>query len=259
MDAGIHLRTGRERLGLTLADIADRTKISPRVLRAIEDGDTAALPPPIFVRGFLRSYAREVGLDPDDTVRSYVEQAGAQAPARPTVMRDAALTDDEFVIGSSGNIALLGERPSPAGALGALALAAIALAIVGYLGLNGGATEAIPPGPGEATAVATTGAAPEPTAAAATTGRSSSVITLAIHPTGLCWVEVRVNGEMRVYRLMQPGDRETVHASGDVLLRVGDPTAFAYTINGRPGRPLGITSQPVSIRISPDTLPSLLG
>ena len=84
-------------------------------------------------------------------------------------------------------------------------------------------------------------------------------MTLDIHPTGPCWVDVRVDGEARIYRLMQAGQRETVTAGGEVTMRVGDPTEFAYSINGRRGRPLGVTSNPVTIRFRPETAAEFIG
>jgi cytoskeletal protein RodZ len=57
------LRRARERLGLSLRDIADRTKIRTTILGAIENNDVDHLPPPIFTRGFVKAYAREVSLD----------------------------------------------------------------------------------------------------------------------------------------------------------------------------------------------------
>ena len=58
------LRHARERLGLSLRDISDRTKIRSRSLGSIERNEIDRLPPPIFTRAFVKAYAREVGLDP---------------------------------------------------------------------------------------------------------------------------------------------------------------------------------------------------
>ena len=58
------LRHARERLGLSLRDISDRTKIRTSILGSIERNEIDRLPPPIFTRAFVRAYAREVGLDP---------------------------------------------------------------------------------------------------------------------------------------------------------------------------------------------------
>ncbi|MFZ5724177.1 MAG: RodZ domain-containing protein [Pseudomonadota bacterium] len=61
--AGEQLREARELKGLTVEDIAARLKIPARYVRALEQGDIAALPEPTFVRGYVKTYARELGLD----------------------------------------------------------------------------------------------------------------------------------------------------------------------------------------------------
>ena len=62
---GVLLREARERAGLSQEDIASKLKLAPRQIAAIETGDWNALPERTFTRGFMRSYARAVGLDPN--------------------------------------------------------------------------------------------------------------------------------------------------------------------------------------------------
>jgi transcriptional regulator with XRE-family HTH domain len=68
---GEFLRRERELRYISLDDVAERTKISRRYLEAIEEGQYDRLPGEIFVRGFIRSYAQSVGLDPEDTLLMY--------------------------------------------------------------------------------------------------------------------------------------------------------------------------------------------
>jgi transcriptional regulator with XRE-family HTH domain len=77
------LRAAREALGLTTADIAARTRITMRHVNALDQGDLASLPGRPYVLGFVRSYARVVGLDEADLAalaRSELD-AGAPKPA----------------------------------------------------------------------------------------------------------------------------------------------------------------------------------
>ena len=62
---GVLLRAARERAGLSQEDIAGKLKLAPRQIAAIETGDWNSLPERTFTRGFMRSYARIVGLNPD--------------------------------------------------------------------------------------------------------------------------------------------------------------------------------------------------
>jgi cytoskeletal protein RodZ len=71
---GTRLREARERQGVTLRHIANKTKISIGALEALERNDISKLPGGIFSRAFVRSYAIDVGLDPEETIREFVAQ-----------------------------------------------------------------------------------------------------------------------------------------------------------------------------------------
>ena len=71
---GGKLRDARERRGISLRQIANATKISVGALEALERNDISRLPGGIFSRAFVRSYAIEVGLDPDATIQEFIAQ-----------------------------------------------------------------------------------------------------------------------------------------------------------------------------------------
>ena len=73
-DFGGRMRRLREERGVTLRQIADRTKLSVSALEALERNDISRLPGGIFSRGFVRSYAIEIGLDPEQTVKDFIVQ-----------------------------------------------------------------------------------------------------------------------------------------------------------------------------------------
>lgn len=62
---GARLRQARERRGDSIGEVAQALKLAPRQIEALERGDHQALPGPAFVRGFMRNYARYLGLDPE--------------------------------------------------------------------------------------------------------------------------------------------------------------------------------------------------
>jgi cytoskeleton protein RodZ len=91
---GEFLRRERELRHVTLDDIAERTKISRRYLEAIEEDRYDRLPGEAFVRGFIRSYAQFVGLDPEDALLIYnqsrtVHDAAPTHPAATPLARQA--------------------------------------------------------------------------------------------------------------------------------------------------------------------------
>ena len=73
-DFGRSLREARERRGVSLRQIANATKIGMSALEALERNDISRLPGGIFSRGFVRSYAVEVGLDPEATIQEFIAQ-----------------------------------------------------------------------------------------------------------------------------------------------------------------------------------------
>ena len=118
----------------------------------------------------------------------------------------------------------------------------------------GDAPDRKPEGPDGARAEGTTSAPTTERAPAAPAG----AMTLELHPTGTCWVRLTVDGTQVTSRLMQAGEKE-VHAIRDsAVLVVGDAGAFAFSLNGRPGRTLGETGESKTIRITRDTYASYL-
>lgn len=71
---GTDLRHAREQACLSLLDLSARTKIRIPLLEAIEREQFERLPAGLLTRGYLRAYAREVGLDPESVVRRYLDE-----------------------------------------------------------------------------------------------------------------------------------------------------------------------------------------
>jgi cytoskeleton protein RodZ len=254
MDVGTTLRTARERLGLSREALAQRTRIGHAFVQAIEENRFDRLPGGIVARGFLRACAREVGLDPEALVRQFIEETSPppeRGSARPAPARPAPEL----------------EPPHPGRPLGTSVVLAVVL-VAGFAYLANRATSPPQPPP---FAGLLEGGLPEdspvdavaprsgrPGGDAVTAGDATAVaadgnlLRVEIAPQGACWVEVRVDGQLRIYRLMHAGERESFDVREVVTMRVGDPSAFAYTINGRPGRPLGRPGVPATAILTPD-------
>lgn len=89
-EIGHILREARENKGLTLEDVQAKIRINTRYLTALENGQYSALPTPVHARGFLRNYARFLGLDPQPLLDRYLAVQGQDA-------RVAALRPDEDI------------------------------------------------------------------------------------------------------------------------------------------------------------------
>lgn len=86
---GDKLRREREMRGVTLDEIAEATKIGTRSLRALEEERFDQLPGGIFNKGFVRSYARFLGLDEEQAVSDYIT-AQAEQPGKGDVLEKMA-------------------------------------------------------------------------------------------------------------------------------------------------------------------------
>ena len=188
-----------------------RTKISVRLLRAMENNAFDVLPPGIFIRGFLRAYAREVGLDPAHGRKL----SRAVRPLEPVTRSTAAgREEDGPACGRRSCVKRVRHRTICLSETGseawkAIAIALVSLGFVAYLSL-GTARDAVAADPGAPADIApavlsvTKPACFTPPMArpVATAGKTFDI---AIHATGPCWVEAMVDGNRRVYDLMGAG------------------------------------------------------
>lgn len=68
---GLRLRTLREERGVSIREMSDKTRIPLHVLEGIEMGDPAGLPAPVFIKGFLRTMANELKVNPEEIINEY--------------------------------------------------------------------------------------------------------------------------------------------------------------------------------------------
>ena len=77
-ELGELLRRERERKGLSVKQVMESTKISRRILVAIEDGDRANLPHPVYAKGFIRNYARLLDLTQEELLAAVDQEFGVE-------------------------------------------------------------------------------------------------------------------------------------------------------------------------------------
>ena len=86
---GEELRRERIIRDISLEEISQATKISLRLLKALEDSNVGILPAPTFTRGFIRAYSRHLGIDPEEKVNAYLADLAGESkePALPKKAR----------------------------------------------------------------------------------------------------------------------------------------------------------------------------
>lgn len=241
MDIGSRMRHAREARGLTIDALSKCTRVQPRILSAIEQNDSISLPPRPYGRGFVRAYASEVGLDPDGTVRDFFSQfavagpppAVAEAPRAPAPSRPWA-----WPLGLALTYAAIG----------------VLVILVGRWAFQAR---------GESGAVGTTGG--QPPAAVGTVQRQSPPATvppaaiaglkIVLEARSPAWVTAVVDGERRLYRALEPGERVSLDGLREVTVRTGDAGALNWQVNGRPAAPMGRPGEVRTVRVTPDNAP----
>jgi cytoskeleton protein RodZ len=218
---GGKLRDARERRGMSMRQIANATKISIAVLEALERNDLSRLPGGIFSRAFVRSYAIEVGLDPDAAIQEFIAQFpnGPSARGGPASepVEDGLSVDNERRMGKTF-LWLIGMSIPIAGAL---------------------------------LYVAATGRDAARPRAASSALPAAGRLTVTLSVLRPCRVSATVDGRKRFERLLQPGDRETFDVTHEMVLTADDASAVTLTLNGAPARPLGKAGETVTARLDP--------
>ncbi len=216
---GDRFRAARESRGLTLSDVAEQIRIRSVYLAAIEGEDWGAIGAPVYIRGFLRTYARFLGIEPEESVSEFNASSGAAAllaePKREFSVRQESRLSPIIWIAS------------------AIAVMLVALVIYNYFNLRrppaAGPMAASPPATPIASPTASGGPRrPHPLAAR----------TLGVRLLAASWLRVTVDGNVSMEGTFPAGTTRTFHGTRAVL-RVGNAGGVAVTVNGKDLGPLG--------------------
>lgn len=243
---GEEFRSAREARGLSLSDVAERLHIRSVYLAAIEDEDWHVIGAPVYVRGFMRTYARFLGLDPESAVARFAAAVPAGPPAAAPARAAAA---------PANAAEKRAERSSPSlAAVLAIVVAVIAVLFVGYefYQYRTGAP-AVPVAQGSnAPADAPAGDAPtaapdESTAAGADTAaippplpttKPASQRGLSLKVTDTSWLRVTIDGTVVLEGTLPAGASKSFNGKvADV--RVGNAGGVRIAVNGHAVGPLG--------------------
>jgi len=241
MDVGAHLRSSREAHGISLALLAARTRVQPRILTAIELNDLDAIPPKPYGRSFVRAYAHEVGLDAERVVHDYFGQFPpvVQHASPPAIPVDNAA----------------GRR------IAALVPAALAILLgIGIIAALWQNTRNVS-GPAPAPVVGTTGVSPSPAATpvknvpqpgapAVAQSAAADRLTLVVRATRDCWVAASADGQRTIYQILPAGAERTLTGSREIVIRAGDAGALKLTLNGRDAGAFGQSGEVRQARIT---------
>jgi len=227
---GERLRNAREAKGLTLAVAETLTRIRATYLAALEEEQFDRLPGAAYARGYLRTYALALGLDPDDLMEAY--PGAFSQPHEPifTSLPTPSLTR---------RIALY--------AGGAILLVIAVLGLIGYQQLHQFAQPVPKPAPPSTSEPAHPAEEPapspaspplagavQPAAPAARAAIPGGGVELTVQATGPCWLLVSADGEEVFKGTVNAGDVRVWRARERVTVRVGNNEAVSVLVNGQP-------------------------
>ena len=231
---GERLQREREMRGITLEEIADSTKIGTRSLRALEQEDFDKLPGGIFNKGFVRAYARYLGIDEEQAVTDFLAAAGESEPQLPNPSPTEKLT--AYRSGSRGWAAALALVVLAAGGYAAWRLNLWPLA--GYT-----ARQTAPP-------VQPPAAIQPPVVAAAT----EKEFVVAIRAKEDAWLSITADGRVVMEGTLVAAESREVRARKSVVLKMGNAAGVEVSYNNRALAPLGRSNEVKTVVFTPEGL-----
>jgi cytoskeleton protein RodZ len=265
---GATFKKARESRGISLGKIAAETRISTRFLAAIENEEFNLLPGGIFNRGFVRTYAEKVGLDPDQAVADYERLAEVHHPL-------------ETFAAASTAPAKADHRLYPI-AVGALILVIVIFYIVnresGHLAQTANVspspavtqpvTPAAQPAPPPNNPPQITSAAPEPeppapvpaAPAAAVAPDKTQALTVEMQVKEETWIKIVTDGTTaNAGEVLKPGMTRQFTAQASMTINIGNAAGISIKINGMTAKPLGKSGQVRELTITPATVKDFIG
>jgi len=270
---GASFKKARESKGIPLDRISTETRISTRFLQAIENEDFHLLPGGIFNRGFIRTYAERLGLDPEQAVADYEKLAEVRAPSEP-------------VIATSTPARKVNRQLYPVAVGGLILVIAIFYIVTRD---SGNTTERViqPPAPISqpetpstqpatvpqpttapqvaATAPQPAASAPEASAPAPSTGAltptpSTDALTLEVVAKEPTWIKVMADGKsILAGEILEPGATRRFTGQTSIEIDIGNAGGLSLKLNNRPVNPIGQSGQVRKLVITPQNLSDFTG
>ncbi len=240
---GEEFRSAREARGLTLSDVAEQIHIRSVYLNAIENEDWKSIGAPVYVRGFIRTYARFLGKDAEDAVGRFNQTSPVE---RPVVASASAATLSD------------NERSGPS--LWAVVATLVAVVLVGFVGYEwwqyahpAGAPKAVaqatstpqPVPAGTESQAPVASARPSPKPAASGVGPHQ----LSLRLTQRSWLRVTIDGTQQLEGIFPAGTVRTF--KGNVAdVRAGNAGGVVVATSERSPGPMGNVGDVVEQRFT---------
>jgi cytoskeletal protein RodZ len=220
---------------LSLTTVSELTKIRRTYLQALEDGDYAALPAPGYVRGYLSSYARVLGLEAGPLLAMYRSESGSARYTGldiPQRSEAVARTGEQHAIPWGGALAVVA------------GMVLVALLVWGGVRLFGGRPDETPaPLPVKPNASDVSGGTAASDTAEADSSEPSKPSVVAAQPftlrvrvsqQGASWLKISVDGATAYEGTLTGGQAKSFSVAEKAVVRIGNPDSVRITRDGTP-------------------------
>jgi cytoskeletal protein RodZ len=234
---GERLKKGREEKGISLEEVSKATKISKSVLKDLENDHHDALPPPVFIRGFIRSYSRYVGLNEKELLNLWEEII---AKKRTDESQRKEKSKKDF------------DRKK-------LILLLILFSILGFLlvyNLTAKKSFVVEtPSESKKTVVPEISKTKEKTILNKTSQPLTYIpIKLGVNCISRTWIEVTIDNEPPFEVTLFPGEEVSWEGEKRIELKIGNAGGIKITVNGIPLKSFGKTKEVVRLIFEGNTV-----
>ncbi|CEP68708.1 Domain of unknown function DUF4115 [Moorella glycerini] len=238
---GEMLRAARQEKGISLREVEEATKIRLRYLEALEKGNYDQIPGRVYALGFVRNYARFLGLDVQAVVQQFKQEYPSDEDNYPT--EESSLTATGLSPGKRKRWLLV-----PA--------VLLVLWSINWLYNHYRPSLEQRPSPPPVTEPAPVTPEPQQPVAqpppAATTPRAQGV-EVKIRASGDCWVGVTIDGKNDFTGTLKAGENKVFQGKEKIIVTLGSAGAVEITVNGQVQPPLGRVGDVVTFEATKDS------
>lgn len=264
-EIGAYLRNHRQQQSISTEEVAAKTFIPSRLLKALEEGQSDQLPEPVFVQGFIRRYAEALNLDGTALARTF--PANLLPVKTDTSSQDApeSVSSEQFAIfneeiGQKCGLLLesFSKNLSRVGQPYILYILLMLVASSGLLYLVNKPQTAKPTPQKKSSPIVqkpktVAKAKPTPSPLKPTTSSQlSSPLQVAVNLKDESWLRVKIDGKTEFEGILKKGEKQTWTAKKQLTIRTGNAGGVLVSFNQKEAKALGNMGEVKEMTFTPD-------
>jgi cytoskeletal protein RodZ len=234
---GHFLKREREKKNISLRDVSRNTRVREHLLEAIEADRYDLLPSPTFVKGFLQSYAKYVGLDPNEVVlrfQNVMKGPQKEEPSPPPKEETTQKTKPFWIIGGA--------------VLGGILLILLLI----YLTSQGPSTPSVPPTSPESEVKEGSAPAPSSNPPSPAQDQEGKPLSLQLKAAERTWIRFQIDDQAEKEAMLQPGETLNFRDAKRIYLLVGNAGGLDLEVNDKKLERFGKSREVVTLTFTPE-------